>query len=63
MKTFINILMIGLALFASSCSDFLEKHQPQGSLDEEQLYTPEYVDNLVIDFGRGYKLLFLNVEL
>ena len=48
MKTFINILMIGLALFSSSCSDFLEKHQPQGSLDEEQLYTPEYVDNLVI---------------
>lgn len=48
MKTFINILMIGLALFSSSCSDFLDSHKPQGTLDDEQLNNPDYVDNLVI---------------
>ena len=31
-----------------SCSDFLDEQVPQGTIDNEQLQNPEYVDNLVI---------------
>ena len=35
-------------LLSSGCSDFLDSHTPQGTIDNEQLNNPEYVDNLVI---------------
>lgn len=35
-------------LLSSGCSDFLDRHNPQGTIDNEQLNNPEYVDNLVI---------------
>ena len=35
-------------LLTSGCSDFLDNHNPQGTIDNEQLNNPEYVDNLVI---------------
>lgn len=48
MKTYINIFIISLMLLTSGCSDFLDSHNPQGTIDNEQLNNPEYVDNLVI---------------
>lgn len=48
MKTYINIFIISLMLLSSGCSDFLDRHTPQGTIDNEQLNNPEYVDNLVI---------------
>ncbi len=48
MKTYINIFIISLMLLTSGCSDFLDSHNPQGSMDNEQLNNPEYVDNLII---------------
>ena len=48
MKTYINIFIISLMLLSSGCSDFLDSHTPQGTIDNEQLNNPEYVDNLVI---------------
>ena len=48
MKTYINIFIISLMLLTSGCSDFFDGHAPQGSMDNEQLNNPEYVDNLVI---------------
>lgn len=48
MKTYINIFIISLMLLSSGCSDFLDRHNPQGTIDNEQLNNPEYVDNLVI---------------
>ena len=48
MKTYINIFIISLMLLSSGCSDFLDRHTPQGTIDNEQLNNPQYVDNLVI---------------
>ena len=39
--------LVGLATM-SSCSDFLDEQKPQGTLDNEQVKDPKYVDNLVI---------------
>ena len=39
---------MGLTLLCGSCSDFLDEQVPQGTIDNEQLQNPEYVDNLVI---------------
>jgi hypothetical protein len=35
-------------IFSTGCNDFLDEQHPQGTLDEEQVMNPEYVDNLVI---------------
>lgn len=48
MKKIIYTALIGLALMSSSCSDFLEEQVPQGTISDEQLKDPAYVDNLVI---------------
>ena len=48
MKTFINTMLISSLLMFGSCSDFLDKQVPQGTIDNEQLNNPEYVDNLII---------------
>ena len=37
-----------MSLLCGSCSDFLDEQVPQGTIDNEQLRNPEYVDNLVI---------------
>lgn len=37
-----------LLLFGVSCSDFLDNQVPQGTIDNEQLKNPSYIDNLVI---------------
>ena len=68
MKNLVYTLIFGLAWICTGCSDFLESQTPQGSVDEEQLQDPVYIDNLVISayavwISRGYQLLFLFMEL
>ena len=46
MKQIIYALM--LAMLLGSCSDFLDNQKPQGTLSDEQVKDPNYVDNLVI---------------
>ena len=48
MKKLLYTTVLGLALACTGCSDFLEDQVPQGTIDNEQLQNPEYVDNLVI---------------
>ena len=48
MKNLVYTLIFGLAWICTGCSDFLESQTPQGSVDEEQLQDPAYIDNLVI---------------
>ena len=48
MKKFIYTAAFGLSLLFAGCSDFLENQVPQGTIDNEQLQNPEYVDNLVV---------------
>ncbi len=43
---FAMTLVIPTAL--TSCSDFLDEQTPQGTLSDEEVMAPEYVDNLVI---------------
>ena len=35
-------------LMATGCNDFLDEQKPQGVLDDEQVLTPENIDNLII---------------
>lgn len=39
---------MGLNLSLGSCDDFLDAQHPQGTIDNEQLTDPAYIDNLVI---------------
>lgn len=48
MRKLIYTFMLGLALMCGACNDFLEDQVPQGTLDNENLKDPAYVDNLVI---------------
>lgn len=48
MNKIISMICISLALFCSSCNDFLEDQTPQGTLTNENVKDPAYVDNLVI---------------
>ena len=48
MKNLVYTLIFGLAWICTGCSDCLESQTPQGSVDEEQLQDPAYIDNLVI---------------
>lgn len=48
MKRLLYTAALGLSLLCGSCSDFLDEQVPQGTIDNEQLRNPEYVDNLVI---------------
>ena len=47
MKNKILVPLLAMAIL-SSCSDFLGSPRPQGVLDDEQMASSEYVDNLVI---------------
>jgi hypothetical protein len=44
MKQMIYALMLTALL--GSCSDFLDNQKPQGTLSDEQVKDPNYVDNL-----------------
>lgn len=48
MKKIIYTAAIALSLMTTSCDDFLDGLKPQGTLDQEQVLSPQYVDNLVI---------------
>ena len=48
MKTLIYTCALLLALSLTSCSDFLDKQEPQGTLSDKQVKDPKYIDNLVI---------------
>lgn len=48
MRNLLYATVLGVTLVCSGCSDFLEKQVPQGTIDDEQLQNPEYVDNLVV---------------
>lgn len=41
------ITVLGMT-FLASCDDFLDKQKPQGTVDNELLKDPQYVDNLII---------------
>lgn len=63
MKTIKNIYKLGLkasalslmltAMGLTSCSDFLNDQKPQGTMDENQITNPKYVDNLIISAYAG----------
>lgn len=48
MKKLIYTAVLGLSLMCGSCTDFLEDQLPQGTISDEQLKNPAYIDNLVI---------------
>lgn len=48
MKKIIYSAALALSLLATGCNDFLDEQKPQGTLDQEQVLDPQYVDNLVI---------------
>lgn len=47
-KILYSVLMVLALGGTTSCSDFLDDQKPQGTLDNEQMKDPQYVDNLVI---------------
>lgn len=48
MKKIIYTAILGFSLMCGSCTDFLEDQVPQGTINDDQLKDPAYVDNLVI---------------
>lgn len=48
MKAIIYSAALVLTMMATGCNDFLDAQKPQGTLDQEQVLDPKYVDNLVI---------------
>lgn len=48
MKKIIYSISLALTFLAGGCNDFLDEQKPQGTLDQEQVMDPKYVDNLVI---------------
>ena len=48
MRNLLYATVLGFTLACSGCSNFLEDQVPQGTIDNEQLQNPAYVDNLVI---------------
>lgn len=43
-----------MGALASGCNDFLDSQKPQGTLDNDQVLNPQYVDNLVISAYAGW---------
>lgn len=54
MKKIIYITAALLAMALTGCNDFLDEQKPQGTLDDEQVLDPRYVDNLVISAYAGW---------
>lgn len=69
MKKLIYTAVLGLSLMCGSCTDFLEDQLPQGTISDEQLKNPAYIDqsgNLCLcsmDYCRRYQFFLLHVEL
>ena len=47
MKRIIYTCALSMALSFTSCSDFLDHQEPQGTLSDKQVKEPQYIDNLV----------------
>lgn len=47
-KAIYGALLLGLSMTNVACDDFLDEQKPQGTLDQEQVLDPQYIDNLVI---------------
>ncbi|MDD7461919.1 MAG: RagB/SusD family nutrient uptake outer membrane protein [Prevotellaceae bacterium] len=47
MKRIIYTCALSMALSFTSCSDFLDQQEPQGTLSDKQVKEPQYIDNLV----------------
>lgn len=54
MKTRLYTAALALTLLSTGCNDFLDEQKPQGTLDDEQVLNPKYVDNLVISAYAGW---------
>lgn len=53
MKKILYIAAIAMSVISTGCNDFLDEQKPQGTLDNEQVLNPAYVDNLVISAYAG----------
>ncbi|MBR1929459.1 MAG: RagB/SusD family nutrient uptake outer membrane protein [Paludibacteraceae bacterium] len=47
-KAYLSFVLISCSLLFASCNSFLNHDVPQGTLSEEQVSNPQYIDNLVI---------------
>lgn len=54
MKKILYIAAIAMSIISTGCNDFLDEQKPQGTLDDEQVLNPAYVDNLVISAYAGW---------
>lgn len=48
MKKILYSAAVALTLLSTSCNDFLDSQKPQGTLDQDQVLDPQYIDNLII---------------
>lgn len=54
MKKILYIAAFAMSIISTGCNDFLDEQKPQGTLDDEQVLNPAYVDNLVISAYAGW---------
>ena len=54
MKKILYIAALAMSIISTGCNDFLDEQKPQGTLDDEQVLDPAYVDNLVISAYAGW---------
>ena len=54
MKKLLYTAAIAMAFISTGCNDFLDEQKPQGTLDNEQVLNPDYIDNLVISAYAGW---------
>lgn len=54
MKKILYIAAIAMSIISTGCNDFLDEQKPQGTLDNEQVLDPAYVDNLIISAYAGW---------
>ena len=48
-----GVACCGLALMLTACSNFLDEQVPQGTLNEEEVKNPAYVDNVLVSAYAG----------
>ena len=63
MRNLVYATVLGVTLACSGCSDFLEDQVPQGTIDNEQLQNPDYVDNLVISITMSARMMPIKEEM
>lgn len=54
MKKILYTAAIAMAIISTGCNDFLDEQKPQGTLDQEQVLDPAYIDNLIISAYAGW---------